>query len=87
MSWFFTLWEEGGYLKCGISNADAKRPVAWLEEMAGKCCPAPISTGAYPPWWKARGPEAISAGVHNCQLTNNIENKSRYVICGHILQC
>lgn len=49
------LWEEGDYfgagkIKCGISNADAKRPVAWLEEMTGKCCPAPISTGAYPPW-------------------------------------
>lgn len=29
----------------------------------------------------------FSSSVHNCQLTNNTENKSHYVICGHVLQC
>lgn len=31
-------------------------------------------------------PKAFSSSVHNRQLTDNTENKSPYVICGHVLQ-
>lgn len=46
----------------------------------------PISTAPTLRGKRPEHPKAFSSSVHNRQLTDNTENKSRDVICGHVLQ-